>query len=57
VARYEHRILVGKPAGRRPLEGPACRYGDITTYLYETAWLGAGSGVAVVSTVMNCRVP
>jgi len=65
--RGVHRVLVGKPEGRRPLERPRRRWEDnIKTDLQE---VGAGFGGwmelaqnrdrwrALVSTVMNFQVP
>jgi hypothetical protein len=65
--RDVHRVLVGKPAGRRPLGRPRRRWEDnIKTDLQE---LGGGCGDwmeraqdrdgwrALVSTVMNFGVP
>ena len=65
--RGVHRVLVGKPEGKRPLGRPRRRWKDnIKMYLQET---GGGCGDwmelapdrdrwrALVSTVMNLRVP
>ena len=65
--RGVHRVLVGKPEGRRPLGRPRCRWEDnIKMDLQE---VGGGSGNwmelaqdrdswrALVITVMNLRVP
>jgi len=65
--RGVHRVLVVKPEGRRPLGRPRRRWEDnIKTDLQE---VGGGFGDwmefaqdrdrwrALVSTVMNCRVP
>jgi len=65
--RGVHRVLVGKPEGKRPLGRPRRRWEDnIKTDLQE---VGEGFGEwmemaqdrerwrAVVSTVMNFRVP
>jgi hypothetical protein len=39
--RNVHRILVGKPEGKRPLGGPRCRLVDnIKTDLREIGWGG-----------------
>ena len=71
VARMEerrgvHKVLVGKPEGKRPLGKPRRRWEDIKMDLQE---VGRGCGDwmelaqdrdrwrALVSTVMNCRVP
>ena len=65
--RGEHRVLAGKPEGKRPLGRPRHRWEDnIKTYLQE---VGGGCGDwmeltqdrdmwrALVSMVMNFRVP
>jgi len=65
--RSVHRVLVGKPEGRRPLERPRRRWeNNIKTDLQE---VGGGLGDwmdlaqdrdrwrAIMSTVMNFRVP
>ena len=64
--RVLHRVLVGKPEGKRPLGRPRRRWEDnIKMDLQE---VGGGCGVwlelaqdrdwrAIVSTVMNIRVP
>ena len=65
--RAVHKVLVGKPEGKRPLARPRRRWGDtIKTDLRE---VGGGCGDwmelaqdrdswrALVSTVMNSRVP
>ena len=65
--RSVHRVVVGKPEGKRPLERPRRRWEDnIKTDLQE---VGGGYGDwmelaqdrerwrALVSTVMNFRVP
>ena len=65
--RGVHRVLVGKPEGKRPLGRPRRRWGDnIKMYLQE---VGEGCGdwmelaqdrdrwQAHVSKVMNLRVP
>jgi hypothetical protein len=61
-----HRVLVGKPEGKRPLERPRRRWEDIKMDLQE---VGGGRGDwmelaqdrykwrALVSTVRNFRVP
>jgi hypothetical protein len=65
--RYEHRLLVGKPEGRRPLRKPRCRWVDnIKMDLAEIGWSGVNwIGLArdrdkcraLVNTIMNPRVP
>ena len=65
--RGAHKVLVGKPEGKRPLGRPRSRWEDnIKMYLQE---VGRGFGDwmelaqdrdrwrALVSTVMNLRVP
>ena len=65
--RGVHKVLVGKPEGKRPLGRPRCRWNDnIKLNLQE---MGGGCGDwmelaedrdkwwALVSTVMNFRVP
>ena len=65
--RGVHRVLVGKPEGKRPLGRPRCRWEDnIKVDLQE---VGGGCGdwmelapdrerwQALVSTVMNLQVP
>ena len=65
--RGVHRVLVGKPEGKRPLGRPRCRWEDnIKTDLQE---VGEGGGDwmelaqdrnrwrALVSKLMNLRVP
>jgi hypothetical protein len=62
-----HRVLVGKPEGKRPLGRPGRRWEDnIKMYLQE---IGVGCGTwiesaqdsdrwrALVNTVINLRVP
>jgi hypothetical protein len=65
--RNAHRILVGKPEGKRPLGRP--RYmgvDNIEMYLREIGWSGKDwidlaqdrdQWKALVNTVMNLRVP
>jgi len=61
-----HRVLVGKPEGKRPLERPRCRWEDnIKMELQEVGedgdWMLLAQDRdrwrALVSTVMNFRVP
>ena len=62
-----HRVLVGKPEGKRPLGRPRCRWEDnIKMDLQEVGgsrgdWTelaqDRGRWRALVSTVMNLRVP
>jgi hypothetical protein len=62
-----HRILVGKPEGKRPLGRPECRwYDNIKMDLREIDWNGMDwihltqdrdRWMALVNTVMNLRVP
>ena len=62
-----HKVLVGKPEGRRPLGRPRHRWGDnIKMDLQEVRsgcgdWMGLAQDRdrwrALVSTVMNFRVP
>jgi hypothetical protein len=33
--RGVHRVLVGNPEGKRPLERPRCRWEDIKMHLHE----------------------
>ena len=65
--RGVHRVLVGKPEGKRPLGRPRCRWEDnIKMDLREVGggcgeWMELGQDRercwALVSTVMNFRVP
>ena len=65
--RGVHRVLVGKPEGRRPMGRPRCRWKDnIKTDLQEVGggcgdWIGLAQDRdrwrALVSTAMNFRVP
>ena len=71
VARMEegrgvHRVLVGKPEGKRPLGRPRRRWEDNNMDLQEVGrgcgnWMGLAQDRdrwrALVSTVMNFRVP
>jgi len=67
VGRGVHRVLVGKPEGKRPMVRPRRRWEDnIKLDLQEVAW-ACGNWMelaqdrdrwrALVSTVMNLRVP
>jgi hypothetical protein len=61
------RILVGKPEGKRPLEGPRRRWVDnIKMDLWENGWGGMDwidlaqdrdKWRALVNTVMKLRIP
>jgi hypothetical protein len=61
-----HRVLVGKPEGKRPLERPRCRWEyEIKMDLQEIGWGGVewirlardrDSWQAVVNAVMNLQV-
>jgi hypothetical protein len=65
--RGVHRVLVGRPEGRRPLGRPRCRWEDnIKRDLGEGGggcgdWMeraqDSASGWALVNVVMNLRVP
>jgi hypothetical protein len=65
--RGVHRVLVGKPEIKRPLERPRLRWEDnIKMYLQEVEvgcgdWIESAQGRdrwrALVSTVKNLRVP
>jgi hypothetical protein len=67
VGRGVHRILVGKPEGKRPLGRPRCRWEDnIKIDLQEVGgsygdWMEVAqdrdSCRALVGTVRNFRVP
>ena len=72
VARIEegrgvHKVLVGKPEGKRPLGRPRRRWEDNIKMDLEEAGRGCGDWMelaqdrkrwwALVSTVMNLRVP
>ena len=64
---FMHKVLVGKPEGKRPLGRPRCRWEDnIKMDLQEVRrgcgdWMGLAEDRdrwrALVSTVMNFRVP
>ena len=65
--RGVHKVLVGKPEGKRPLRRPRHRWDDtIKMYLQEVGrgcgdWMALAKDRdrwrALVSTVMNFRVP
>ena len=65
--RGEHKVLVGKPEGKRPLGRPRCRWEDNMKMDLQEVWSGCGDWMelaqdrdrwrALVSTVMNFRVP
>ena len=72
VARMEegrgvHKVLVGKPEGKRPLVRPIHRWEDNIKMDLQEVGTGCGYWMelaqdrdrwrALVSTVMNCRVP
>jgi hypothetical protein len=61
-----HRVLVGKPGGKRPLERPIRRWEDNMMDLQKVGcggmeWFGLAQGRdrwrAIVNEVMNLRVP
>jgi hypothetical protein len=66
VKRHVHRILVGKPEGKRPLGRPRRSWVDhIKIYLREIGWGGIDwidlaedrdQWRALVNTIMNLRV-
>ena len=65
--RGVHRVLVGKPEGKRPLGGPRRRWEDNIKMDLQEVGGGCGDWMelaqdrdrwrALVSTVMNLRVP
>ena len=72
VARMEegrvvHKVLVGKPEGKRPWGGPRRRWEDNIKMDLQDVGMGCGDWMklaqdrdgwrALVSTVMNLRVP
>jgi hypothetical protein len=65
--RNAHRLLVGKPEGKRPLGRPRCRWVDIIRMDFgevgwgDVDWIGLDQDRdrwrAVVNSVLNLRVP
>ena len=65
--RGVHKVLVGKPEGKRPLRRPRSRWEDIIKMNLQEVGRGCGNWMelaqdrdrwrALVSTVMNFRVP
>jgi hypothetical protein len=65
--RGMHRMLVGKPEGKRPLGRPRCRWEDNIKMNFQEVGGGGGDWMelaqdrdrwrALVSTVKNLRVP
>jgi hypothetical protein len=65
--RGVHRVLVGKPEGKRPLGRPRCRWEDNIKMVVEEVGGGRGDWMelaqdrdrwrTLVSTVKNLRVP
>ena len=65
--RGVHRVLVGKPEGKRPMERPRCRWEDNTKMDLQEVGGGYGDWMeldqnkemwrALVNTVMKFRVP
>jgi len=64
--RNPHRILVGKPEGKKSLRRPRYRWEDITTDLKEIGWQGVDwiqlaqnrdQWQAVWNVIMNLQVP
>ena len=65
--RVVHKVLVGKPEGKRPLGRPRCRWEDNIKMDLEEVGRGCGDWMelaqdrkrwrSLVSTVMNLRVP
>ena len=65
--RGVHRVLLGKPEGKRPLGRPICRWEDNIKMDLQEVGRGFGDRMelaqdrdrwqALMSTVMNLRVP
>ena len=65
--RGVHKVLVGKPEGKRPLGRPICRWEDNIKMDLQEVGRGCGGWMelsqdrdrwqALVSTVMNFQVP
>jgi hypothetical protein len=65
--RSVHRVLVGKPEGKRPLGRPKCRWEDNIKMDLQEVGVGCWDWIesaqdrdrwrALVSTVKNLRVP
>ena len=65
--RGVHKVLVGKPEGKRPLERPGCRWEDNIKMDLQEVGRGCGEWMelaqdrdrwwVLVSMVMNFRVP
>jgi hypothetical protein len=65
--RGVHKVLVGKPEGKRPLRRPRCRWEDNIKMDFQEVGEGRGDWMelaqdrdrwrALVSTVRNFRVP
>ena len=65
--RVVHKVLVGKPEGKRPLVRPRRRWEDNIKMVLQDVGRGCGDWIelaqdrdrwwALVSTVMNFRVP
>jgi hypothetical protein len=67
VERWVHRVLEGKPEGKRPLGRPRCRWEDNVKIDVQEVGEGRGDWMelgqdrdrwrALVSTVKNLRAP